>query len=654
MKPDRSLNRISTKLSLYRKAMKRREFDKAAKCATAVMRLMPDRPEIFLCRAEAHYCAGRMTEAANDFAQAHLLDPRNVHILVRFGQSLSTAGRHEDALTCHAHALDLDDGDLDALLGAGQALEALGRPRDAGGYYLKAVELYPESVHACHSAGSYLHRYGDRGDAAQFFAKALTNDPKIPQPYRVLAGYLREVNDFTGASKLYDALLMNVPDDPVGLAERAHCLAHINDWEAPGYAEFDPAHTALLENGAAPFQFLAAEDDPANLLMRTRPHARRLLAGIIPTPVAPHTDHDRIRIGYFSADFHDHATMHLLAGVLEAHDHSRFELYAYSFGPERQDHMRARVVAAMDHFHDLSGMDDRTAAMMARSHEIDIAIDLKGYTSGTRFGIFGHRVAPVQVTWLGFPGSTGAECMDVILADRVVIPPELEQFYSERVVALPDCYQPNDRARPLPDPGVTRTHAGLPEDAVVFASFNAVYKISPAEFDIWMELLREVEGSVLWQLAGNAESVANLRKAAEARGVDPARLIFAPRLRQAPHLSRLALADIFLDTFNCNAHTTASDALWAGVPVVTMPGRQFAARVAASLVTAAGTPETICDSREAYRDCALRLARDPHARSELRARLIAGRTTSALFDTERFTRNLEAAFATLHAEATAG
>lgn len=650
MKHDRSLTRLSKSVKRYRKAMTDHDFAAAAKFAGQMVAHMPKHADAYACRAEANFLAGRLAESVDDFAKAHLLEPEKKEYLLRFGDALAGSDQMEDALVCYQRVLDMDEINLDALLNTGRILEALGRPREAAGYILKAVTHHGESAHASHAAGRFLHQYGDRQDAAQFFAKTITNNPLLPQPYRILANYLREATDYKAAIAFYDGLLLNIPDDAVGMAERAHCLAHINDWDAPGYAEFDPSAPQQLDTGASPFQFLPMEDSPGNLLHRARIYSRNLLTGITEKPITPYSGHDRIRIGYFSADFHDHATMHLLAGVLESHDRSQFEFHAYSFGRDHDDHMRRRAVAAVDHFHDISGLDDYSAAMLARSHEIDIAVDLKGFTAGMRLGIFGHRAAPVQVNWLGFPGSTGADCIDVILADRIVIPPELEEFYSERVLTLPDCYQPNDQTRPLPDPEVTRASLGLPQDAVVFASFNNVYKISPAEFDIWMRLLREVEGSVLWQLSGGEDSARNLKKQAEARGVDPDRIIMAPRLLQGPHLSRLAHADLFLDTFNCNAHTTASDALWAAVPVVTVPGRQFAARVAASLVSAAGTPETICETREAYYDCALRLARDPEARAELRARLIAGRKTSALFDTEGFTRRLEAAYRTLYAE----
>ncbi|THH37328.1 tetratricopeptide repeat protein [Aliishimia ponticola] len=640
MKPERSLAKISKPLSNYRTAMGSGDYRQAITFADTMIAQLPGHADLYACRAEARLRGGDAINAANDFAEAHNLQPDEPQYLVRFGDALDQAGERDGAESCFRRALQLDGDCLTALLGLGRVLEALGRPREAAPVILQAVRSFPDSALACHAAGRFLHIYGSKEDAIPFFRKAIENDPTLPDPYRVLANYLRETKHFDDAITLYNGLLEIVPGDAVGHSERAHCLAHINDWTDPGYANFDPGTPEQLQTSAGPFQFLALEDAPERLLERCKRYAHRMLGGITPAKVKP-TAHDRIRVGYFSADFHDHATMHLLAGMLEAHDRAAFELFAYSFGPDHDDTMRARAIAAVDHFHDISGMDDRSAAEFARAHELDIAIDLKGFTSGQRIAIFGHRVAPVQMTWLGFPGSTGADCMDVILADTVVIPPELAHAYSEKVVRMPQCYQPNDRARPLPDPALTRADVGLPEDAFVFCSFNSPYKISPAEFDIWMELLREIDGAVLWQLTGGDASSANLRKAAEARGVDPSRIIIAPRLDPGPHLSRVALADLFLDTFNCNAHTTASDALWAGVPVLTKPGRQFAARVAASLVTAAGTPETVCADTEAYRDTALALARDPERLAELKARLIAGRDTCALFDTERFTRDFE-------------
>lgn len=639
-------------LADFKNAMEQKRYDDALEHADAMVSIAPELAPVVVLRAEVHIFQGNFVLAAEDFAKAHTLEPDSAEHLFRFGDALVRAGDRENAESCFLAALQREPLHLNALLALGELCELLGRPRETAKYVLEAVKHHPNSARACHIAGRFLHVYGSRSEAATFFVQAIKNDPEMPEPYRVLANFLREANNITDAVSMYDAVLNIVPDDATAEAERAHCLAHLNDWTQPGYHAFDPATDAQLATVSAPWMYLAMEDNAANLLRRCKLFSERTQANAVETPLGPRNN-GKIRVGYFSADFHDHATMHLLSGVLDAHDKDTFEIIAFSFGVDRQDAVRARLLASVDTFVDVSGMSDFAAAELAREHNLDIAIDLKGHTANTRMGIMARRVAPAQITWLGFPGSTGMKAMDYIIADEVVIPPELEQHYSEKVIALPGSYQPNDRDRPLPDPSVTRADAGLPQDAFVFASFNATYKVSPAEFDIWMELLHAVEGSVLWQLDGGDTSCENLRRAAEARGIDPARLIFAPRLKRAPHLSRLALADLFLDTFNCNAHTTASDALWAGVPVLTLQGEQFAARVAASLTAAAGVPETICTSPDDYKARALELARDPSQLASLRQRLVSNRLSCSLFDTIGFTRKLENALRNVVSETAA-
>lgn len=615
----------------------------AAQTASALIKINSENAQYWAMRSDARMQTGSPQDALEDIAQANALAPDMPAYLTAFGQVLVALDDKDSAEACFLRALQLDDSFLRALLGIGSLYEKTGRSGEASGFVLKAVQDHPESAAACHAAGRFLHNFGERTDAAQFFAKAIENDPKLPEPYRVLAGYLREADDIPSAIAMYDGLLRHNPEDQMTLAERAHCLAHLNDWTHRGYSRFNPSTPAQLRSGASPFLYLPFEDNAANARTRSEIYARKLVGGVTAAQVAPHSN-EKLRIGYFSADFHDHATMHLLAGVLESHDTDKVEVFAYSYGPDKQDHMRQRAEQACAQFVDIRGLDDFSAAELARQHKIDVAVDLKGFTAGTRIKLFAHRAAPVQVAWLGFPGTTGARCMDYMIADSVTVPPDLEQHYSEKIIALPGCYQPNDRSRPLPDPNARRVDHGLPEDGFVFCSFNSSYKVSPREFDIWMQLLHEVDGSVLWQLDGGDISRTRLRGAAMARGIDPDRIIFAERVSQAEHLARLALADLFLDTFNCNAHTTASDALWAGVPVVTVLGEQFAARVAASLCTAAGTPETICDSPETYQTMALALARDTTALGALRQRLVDGRDNCVLFDTEEFTRTLEEAF----------
>jgi predicted O-linked N-acetylglucosamine transferase (SPINDLY family) len=310
--------------------------------------------------------------------------------------------------------------------------------------------------------------------------------------------------------------------------------------------------------------------------------------------------------------------------------------------------MRTRLEAAFDRFIDARMMDDRAVAERMRDDGIDIAVDLKGYTANNRAGIFAYRGAPVQVAYLGFPATMGAPFIDYVIADRHVIPPQLESTYSEKVVRLPHCYQVNDRQRRIAEPAPTRAEAGLPDRGFVFCSFNNSYKIRPDMFDVWMRLLHALEGSVLWLLEDNSGAVTNLRRAAEARGIPASRLIFAPRVPLDRHLARHRLADLFLDTFPVNAHTTASDALWAGLPLVTLRGQTFVSRVAASLLTTIGLPELVTDTLADYEALALELARAPRTLAGLKDRLERDRLTTPLFDTDRFRRDIESAYATMY------
>ena len=333
--------------------------------------------------------------------------------------------------------------------------------------------------------------------------------------------------------------------------------------------------------------------------------------------------------------------MYLMAKVFEVHNRGGFEIYAYSFGPDKKDTMRTRLTEAVDNFRDIRGLSEQDAAKQAQEDRLDIAIDLKGYTMGERFGIFAYRPAPIQISYLGYPGTSGSMHMDYLVADKIVIPEKNESFYSEAIIQLPHSYQVNDNTRVISDRVITRADVGLPDQGFVFCCFNNNYKISPAEFDIWMRLLGQVEGSVLWLLKSNKWAEANLRMEAEKRGISSERVVFAEKIAPSEHLGRHRLADLFVDTFNYNAHTTASDALWVGLPVVTKMGRGFAARVAGSLLSAVGLPELITETAGDYEALILALATDPHRLAVIRQKLAANRLSAPLFDTELFTRHLE-------------
>jgi predicted O-linked N-acetylglucosamine transferase (SPINDLY family) len=361
-----------------------------------------------------------------------------------------------------------------------------------------------------------------------------------------------------------------------------------------------------------------------------------------------------MRIGYFSADFREHAVSHLLAGLIEHHDRSRFEVTGFAFGREGNDAMTARLAAAFDAFVDVRTRSDSDVALLARELEIDVAVDLMGYTQEARPNIFAHRAAPVQVGFLGYPGTMGAPCFDYLVADATLIPGAGRQHYAEAIAYLPHSYQPNDRTRRIADRTPGRDELGLAGAGFVFCCFNNGYKILPATFDRWMRILGRVDGSVLWLLEDNEPAKQNLRREALRRGIRADRLVFAPLMPMPEHLARHRAADLFLDTWPYNAHTTASDALWAGLPVLTFPGDAFASRVAASLLYAAGLPELVADTAERYESLAAELATDPGRLAEIRRRLARNRDSAPLFDIRRYATHIEAAFTAMFERNQAG
>ena len=394
-----------------------------------------------------------------------------------------------------------------------------------------------------------------------------------------------------------------------------------------------------------PFPLLALNDDTFLHKKSSEIYIQsRYPFNLVLEPIAKRPQSQKIRVGYFSADFHNHATGYLMAELFELHDKSQFELVAFSFGPIANDEMRQRLLKSFDQFIEVGRKSDVEVAKLSRNLNIDIAVDLKGFTQDARTGIFSHRAGPIQVNYLGYPGTLGADYMDYIIADKTLIPPQSQQSYSEKVVYLPNSYQVNDRQRIISDKQFKRLELGLPENGFVFCCFNNSYKILPVTFDGWLRILRAVEGSVLWLLQDNSWAAENLKKEAEKQGIAPDRLVFAERLSLPEHLARHRQADLFLDTLPCNAHTTTSDALWAGLPVLTLMGGSFASRVAASLLNAIGLPELITNTQEQYVALAIELAINPKKLENIKLKLANNRLIAPLFDTPLFTKNLESAY----------
>ena len=590
--------------------------------------------------------AGQADAAAVLFKEALALDPANAHAHYSLGLLAMNAGDLQQAVQwCDSGvAASPTFAPLHYLRGA--VLQAADRKDDALHSFDAALQLKPDYVEVLLNSGALLRSMFRHKEALERFNRILSIDPDHTGALGNCGILLTEFKQNEQAIAMFERLITLNPDYDYGLGLLFYERMHICDWKG-----FEPACARIAEavragkRACKSLAFMSASDHAIDHQQAARifasHHARRNPRALWQ---GERYRHERIRLAYVSPDFREHPVGHLMAGVFEHHDRSRFETIAISLGVDDKSRLRARMQAAFDHFIDARGMGAAQIAQQMRDMEVDIAIDLGGYTSDTRTDIFARKPAPVQVNYLGYPGTMGTDYYDYILADRHVIPAEHQQFYDEKVVYLPDSYLPTDSGVAIPDRVPTRAECGLPETGFVFCSFSHDYKISPPVFDAWMRLMVLVPGSVLWLMSRGTVAQTNLRKEAEARGVNATRLVFAGRVpRVEDHLARYRQADLFLDTHPYNAHTTAADALMAGLPVLTFMGNAFPGRVAGSLLYTMNLPELVTHSLADYEATALRLARAPGELADLRQRVRAQRATSALFDTAGFCRHLEAA-----------
>jgi predicted O-linked N-acetylglucosamine transferase (SPINDLY family) len=528
-------------------------------------------------------------------------------------------------------------------------LQGLRRFADALACYDRALALRPDYAQAHYNRGSALRQLKRNTDALAAFDQALALHPDHAEALFLRGDTLCELGRQQEAIASYEQAIALRPEHPHALNGIADAALSICDWQRTQeltrrLVEGNAAGTAI----ANPFTLIRLTDDPALHRQGAEAFIRdRIRSSRLPLRADGVWINAPIRVAYLSADYHNHATAYLIAELIELHDRARFETIAVSYGPDDGSDIRKRLKAAFGRFLDVRAKSDQEIAGLLAALKVDIAVDLKGYTRDSRPDILSFRPAPIQVSWLGYPGTLGADFIDYILADETVAPSEHAPHYAEKIVHLPGCYQVNDRRRAIAERTPSRAEAGMPETGFVFCCFNNSFKIAPPVFDVWMRLLAAVPGSVLWLLQDNAGAETNLRREAAARGVDPTRLVFAGRMKLDDHLARHRLADLFLDTLPYNAHTTASDALWAGLPVLTCRGNAFAGRVAASLLTAVGLSELVTESLADYEALALRLATDPVMLESFRARPAQNRLTCPLFDTDRFRRHLEAAYQTM-------
>jgi predicted O-linked N-acetylglucosamine transferase (SPINDLY family) len=561
------------------------------------------------------------------------------------GTSQKELKQFDAAVESYDKAIKLKPNLVEAYFNRGNLQKELKQLDAAVVSYNIAISLQPDYAQAYSNLGVALQELKQWESAVACYERAVALSPDLAEAFFNRGVVLQELKQLGDAVASYEQANRLKPDYEYLHGVRQHIKMHMCDWQ-----NFEVNISNLTQkiqnNNKASTGFpvlalplgLSEQRKVAEIWCRDK-HPYNPSLG----PILKSARKTRIRIGYYSADFHNHATSYLMAELFELHDKSRFELIAFSFGPDKQDEMRARVSQAFDRFIDVTSISDKAVAQLSRELGIDIAVDLKGVTHDNRLGIFSYKAAPIQVSYLGYPGTLGADYIDYLIADKTLIPKESQEHYSEKIVYLPNSYQVNDRHRVIAPTQFTKQDLGLPEDSFVFCCFNNNFKITPDVFDSWVRILKAVDASVLWLLEDNQTAAANLRKEASLRGLDPTRLVFAKRMDLPEHLARHKAADLFLDTFHCNAHTTASDALWAGLPVLTCMGESFASRVAASLLHAIGLPELVIETTSDYEALAIKLAKNSNKLNAFKDKLQSNRLTTPLFNTTLFTKHIEAA-----------
>ena len=600
----------------------------------------------------------RFEEALADYDRAIALKHDYLEAHLNRAHLLQELGRHEAAVAGYERALAIWPQLPEAFDRRGVSLANLHRLPQALASYDRAIALKPTYAEAYVNRGTLLQEMLLLEEAVASYDTAIQLNPESADAHRNRGSALLKLKRHAAAIDSYDRALALKPNLANLLGACRHARMQVCDWK--GFdADLVRIRVALQAEQAVcvPLPVLALFDEPQLHNLAARAWVRHACPPDNALgPILPRPRYGRIRIGYFSADFRSHPVSLLTAGMFETHDRARFEITAFAFGPVAPDDpVRARLERAFEHFIDVDARSDVQVALLARELGIDVAVDLGGFTENARTRIFALRAAAVQIGYLGYPGTSGAPYMDYLVADRTLIPAGSEQHYSEKIIYLPDSYQANDAKREITERRFTRAELGLPSSGFVFCCFNRYFKLTPGTFDSWMRILGRLDGSVLWLAAADPLVVSNLRAAAAQRGIDPGRLIFARRVPSvADHLARQRTADLFLDTWPFNAHTTASDALTAGLPVLTCAGQTLAGRVAASLLTAVGLPELITTTTQQYEALAVQLATQPRELDALRRKLLANRPSARLFDTERFTRALESAFVRVYEHSQAG
>lgn len=630
----------------------------------------------FLSQALAE--EGDLTAAESTLVEAIKINNQYWSLFNNLGFILSKQGKVDQSLAAYLQAIQLAPDNENCLINAGASIIQLDDKLLAIKYFEKLINAWPRYAPWYGALGNLLVVRGNFEDASQVLEAGMRIDDQDIDILCNLGIIKQRQGQFEQAINLFKRTIAAGGDIDLNETNIGHAYLQLKDYEKAAihfsnalqanpehnnayfgkafanshlcrWSQIDEQLPATIESDlpeylVSPFQAIALDEDPASHLIRNRYYAdiKKADINLRPIPAIKQLP-EKIKLGYFSSDYHNHATMHLMIRMFEAHS-DRFEVHIFSYDRAPNDPMRERLINSVDKFHDITKLSDEQAAMFARDLGIHIAVDLKGYTANTRSTIMAYRAAPIQIAYLGYPGTMGTTDIDYIVADAVLIPEEHQQHFTEKVIYMPNSYQINDNSRPLPKLTTSRADHGLPENDFVFCCFNNNYKITQKEFSIWMRLLKQTPNSVLWLLSGNPTAEKNLTAYAASHGVDADRLVFAKRTNPQVHLNRQCHADLFLDTFICNAHTTMSDILWAGVPAITKLGYSFAGRVGASLLKAADLSVLITESYEDYESLALALSSDPERLASIRTKLENNRHKVSLFDTDSFTTNMEQAY----------
>ena len=630
-------------------AAQTKNFEKAVDLWSKAIKSNPNDAATYSNQGLALHELNRFESAIASYDQAVKLKPDFAQAYYNRGNALKELKQFKSAIASYDQALKIKPDFVKVYYNRGNALKELKQFDEAIINYNKAISLKPDNAEAYNNLGFLLDELKQFDQAMVHYHKAISIKPDFAEAYNNLGGVLSELKRYNEALTHFNQSIKINPEIDYLLDNLIHTKMQLCDWDG-----IDLLTTRLIKNTlkhnkiSNPFVSIALIDSPelhhqtAKIYADTRYPENKILPGLTKYP-----KHPKIRIGYFSADFREHPVSYLTAELFELHNRDQFEIIAFSFGVNTQDHLRKRLEEGFDQFLDVKDQTAQEIAILARQMEIDIAIDLGGFTSDCRTEIFAMRAAPIQLSYIGYLGSMGANYFDYLIADPTIIPITHQQYYAEKIVYLPS-YQVNDTKREISEKRFTRSELGLPLNGFVFCCFNSIYKITPSTFDSWMRILLSLEDSVLFLLDENETATNNLKKQAKLRGVSENRLIFAKPLPLPEYLARYRIADLFLDTLPYNAGTTASDALRMGLPVLTLMGESFASRMAASLLNAVGLVELITTNQKAYESLAIELASHPKRLEAVRNKLRDKLKTSALFNPMLFTQHLEYAYLAMY------